>query len=160
LYDLYLKPYQKSHKFFFSLKFNALLRYEELLDIIANDNISSKKSLTLYYILLSCGFNSRIKIKRKLAPFTPILSLSHLFSSAHWLEREIWDLFGIFFNHNEDLRRILTDYGFTGHALRKTFPCMGYTQVRYEESLKRIVIEPVVLTQDFRQFTSTMPWQL
>lgn len=85
-------------------------------------------------------------------------SISGLYNSANWLEREIWDLFGVFFSDNNDLRRILTDYGFNGHPLRKDFPLIGYTEVRYDDKQKRIVSEPVTVTQEFRSFHFSHPW--
>jgi len=114
----------------------------------------------LYYVLLSSKQNHRIMIKLKIHNSTQISTISNLFLSAQWLERECWDMFGIFFFHNKDLRRILTDYGFTGHPLRKNFPVTGYIQVRYDETLKRIIIEPIHLTQDFRLFFYSNAWSL
>ena len=111
------------------------------------------------YNFLSIQYNSRVRVKSCLDEVTPISSLTPLFSSAAWWEREVWDMFGIFFSNHPDLRRILTDYGFTGHPLRKDFPLTGFLEVRYDDSEKRVINEPVEMTQEFRFFDFASPWE-
>ena len=108
--------------------------------------------------MLSLTFNSRIRIKLFVNEVTPIDSIVPLFRNANWWEREIWDFFGIYFQNHPDLRRILTDYGFEGYPLRKDFPLSGYVEVRYDQSKKRIVVEPIELSQEFRAFNYETPW--
>ncbi|KYN27413.1 NADH dehydrogenase [ubiquinone] iron-sulfur protein 3, mitochondrial [Trachymyrmex cornetzi] len=116
-------------------------------------------SLQLVYNLLSLRYNSRIRVKTYTDELTPVDSLYSVFQAADWYEREIWDMFGVFFSNHPDLRRILTDYGFEGHPLRKDFPLSGYVEVRYDDEHKRIVIEPLELTQEFRKFELAAPWE-
>jgi NADH dehydrogenase (ubiquinone) Fe-S protein 3 len=108
--------------------------------------------------LLSITFNTRLRIKVFVDEITSITSTIPIFINANWWEREIWDLYGIYFDKHKDLRRILTDYGFEGHPMRKDFPLSGYTEIRYDESKKRIVSDKIQLTQEFRYFSSEMPW--
>jgi len=110
--------------------------------------------------LLSIRYASRIRVKTYADEVDPVPSATKLFNSANWYEREVWDLYGVFFNDHPDLRRILTDYGFEGHPLRKDFPLTGYTEVRYSEEHKRVVYEPLQLTQAFRNFESSSPWEM
>lgn len=135
-------------------------QYKALMDITAVDYPSRAMRFEVVYNLLSIQYNARIRIKATLAETTPIQSIGTLFSSALWLERETYDMFGIFFENHPDLRRILTDYGFEGHPLRKDFPLSGYVEVRYDDSMKRVITEPVELTQDFRYFDFSSPWEL
>jgi NADH-quinone oxidoreductase subunit C len=111
------------------------------------------------YHLLSPRFNRRIRVKLRTDEDHPVPSAVGVFSSAGWFEREAWDLFGILFSDHPDLRRLLTDYGFEGHPLRKDFPLTGYVEVRYDDEQKRVVYEPVKLTQDFRSFDFLSPWE-
>ena len=111
------------------------------------------------YNLLSLSHNQRIRIKVATDENAPVPSMTQLFNSAGWFEREVWDMFGIFFSDHPDLRRMLTDYGFEGHPLRKDFPLTGYVEVRYDDEQKRVVYEPVKLTQDFRSFDFMSPWE-
>ena len=113
----------------------------------------------MVYNLLSLVHNNRVTVKVMLDDNSSIPSVSKVFSSADWWEREIWDLFGIFFSGHPDLRRILTDYGFDGHPLRKDFPLTGYVEVRYDDAQKRVVYEPVKLTQEYRDFDFLSPWE-
>jgi NADH:ubiquinone oxidoreductase subunit C len=108
---------------------------------------------------LSISYNARIRIKTCIDEITPITSVTELYSSAGWWEREVWDMFGIFFSNHPDLRRILTDYGFQGHPLRKDFPLTGFVEVRYDDSEKRVINEPVEITQEFRYFDFSSPWE-
>jgi NADH-quinone oxidoreductase subunit C len=110
------------------------------------------------YDLLSLTYNSRLRVKVFVNEITSVPSSVNVFINANWWEREIWDLYGIYFDKHPDLRRILTDYGFEGHPMRKDFPLSGYVEVRYSESKKRIVVEPLELTQEFRSFSFQTPW--
>jgi NADH:ubiquinone oxidoreductase subunit C len=110
------------------------------------------------YDLLSLTYNSRIRVKVFVNEITSVDSIVKIFKNANWWEREVWDLYGIYFNEHPDLRRILTDYGFEGYPMRKDFPLSGYVELRYDQSKKRIVLEPIELTQEFRSFTYDMPW--
>jgi NADH-quinone oxidoreductase subunit C len=111
------------------------------------------------YQLLSIRLNRRVRVKVTADETTPVPSITSIFSSAGWYEREVWDLFGIYFADHPDLRRILTDYGFDGHPMRKDFPLTGYVEVRYDEDRKRVVYEPVRLKQEFRTFDFLSPWE-
>ena len=113
----------------------------------------------MIYCLLSTKYNSRIKIKTFVDEFTPVESIVDIYQSANWLEREVWDMNGIYIEQHPDLRRILTDYGFEGYPLRKDFPLSGYTEVRYDDSQKRVISEPIELTQEFRVFNFNSPWE-
>jgi NADH-quinone oxidoreductase subunit C len=111
------------------------------------------------YNLLSLTQNQRVRVKVRTSEDIPVPSVVSVYSTAGWLERETWDMYGIYFSGNPDLRRILTDYGFEGHPQRKDFPLTGYVEVRYDEELRRVVYEPVKLTQEFRTFDFTSPWE-
>ena len=113
----------------------------------------------MVYNLLSMTQNSRVRVKLQTDDEDQVPSVSSIFSSANWWEREAWDLYGIFFSDHPDLRRILTDYGFIGHPLRKDFPLTGYLEVRYDDEQKRVVYEPVKLTQEYRNFDFLSPWE-
>jgi len=118
-----------------------------------------EKRFEVVYNLLSLKHNRRIRVKVMTDETGPIPSVVGVFSAAGWFERETWDLYGIFFSDHPDLRRILTDYGFEGHPLRKDFPLTGYVEVRYDQEQKRVIYEPVKLTQDFRTFDFLSPWE-
>lgn len=134
--------------------------FQMLVDITALDHPDRLNArFDVVYNLLSMSQNNRIRVKVPLAEGQTVNSVTETFATAGWFEREVWDLFGIPFDGNPDLRRILTDYGFEGHPLRKDFPLTGYVEVRYDEELKRVVYEPVTLTQDFRSFDSLSPWE-
>ena len=135
------------------------LRFQQMMDLCGTDYPNRPERFEVVYNLLSLEFNRRIQIKVMTDEDTPVPSITPLFSSANWFEREAWDLYGIFFDGHPDLRRILTDYGFEGHPLRKDFPLTGYVEVRYDEEQKRCVYEPVSLTQDFRMFDFISPWE-
>jgi len=130
-----------------------------LCDICGVDFPDRPQRFEVVYNLLSMRLNQRIRIKVETDEEGPVPSAVELFSSAGWWEREAWDLFGIYFAGNPDLRRILTDYGFEGHPLRKDFPLTGYVEVRYDEDQKRVVYEPVRLLQEFRSFDFLSPWE-
>ena len=130
-----------------------------LMDITALDYPQREERFEVVYQLLSVTQNQRIRVKVMTSEDVPVPSVTGVFSSAGWLEREIWDMYGIYFSDHPDLRRILTDYGFEGHPLRKDFPLTGYVELRYDDELKRVVYEPVKLTQDFRRFDFLSPWE-
>lgn len=116
------------------------------------------KRFEIVYELLSIRYNTRIRVKTYVNEMESIDSIHQVHSTANWWEREIWDLFGIYFNNHPDLRRLLTDYGFDGYPLRKDFPLSGYQEVRYDEKHKRIIYEPIELAQEFRTFDFSSPW--
>ncbi len=133
--------------------------FVQLVDVCGVDYPERPLRFDVVYNLLSLKENVRIRVKIQTDENTPVDSVSDIFKSAIWFEREAWDLFGIYFNNHPDLRRILTDYGFEGHPLRKDFPLTGYVELRYDEELRRVVYEPVTLTQDFRRFDFESPWE-
>lgn len=134
-------------------------QFKLLVDICGVDYPDREERFDVVYNLLSLTQNNRIRIKVTAGEDVPVPSATAVFSCANWWEREAWDLFGIPFADHPDLRRILTDYGFEGHPLRKDFPLTGYVEVRYDDALKRVVYEPVKLTQDFRTFDFLSPWE-
>ncbi|MAE52288.1 MAG: NADH-quinone oxidoreductase subunit C [Micavibrio sp.] len=134
-------------------------RFEVLVDITAVDYPERAERFEVVYTLLSLKQNHRIRLKLNAAEDTLIPTVTSIYSSAGWFEREVWDMYGIMFEGHPDLRRILTDYGFEGHPQRKDFPLTGYVELRYDEELKRVVYEPVKLTQDFRNFDYLSPWE-
>ena len=134
-------------------------QFKQLVDLTAVDHPDQVERFEVVYNLLSLKLNQRVRVKLTTDENTPVASVSGVFSSAIWLEREAWDMFGIFFANHPDLRRILTDYGFEGHPLRKDFPLTGFKEVRYDEEQKRVVYEPVKLTQEFRRFDFMSPWE-
>lgn len=135
------------------LKYHSSAEFKALVDVTAADYPSRTNRFDVVYNLLSVRHNSRIRVKTYASEVSPVPSVVPLFQGANWYERETYDLFGIFFEDHPDLRRIMTDYGFEGHPLRKDFPTTGYTEVRYDEEKKRIVYEPLELTQAWRNFT-------
>jgi len=134
-------------------------QFKQLSDVTAVDRPELEQRFDIVYNLLSTAQNQRIRVKLAVDDTTPVPSAAQVFSSAIWLEREVWDLFGVVFSDHPDLRRILTDYGFEGHPLRKDFPLTGYVEVRYDEDQKRVVYEPVNLQQEFRTFDFMSPWE-
>lgn len=134
-------------------------QFRQLTDITAVDYPDREQRFEVVYNLLSFTHNQRIRVKLAAGEDTPVPSVTGVFSAADWYEREVWDLFGIFFEDHPDLRRIMTDYGFEGHPLRKDFPLTGYVELRYDETEKRVVYEPVKLVQDFRSFDFVSPWE-
>jgi len=141
------------------LRDNVNCQFKVLADVCGVDHPEREERFEVVYNLLSMTHNSRIRIKVRVAEDAPVPSISGVFTSAVWWEREVWDLFGIYFSDHPDLRRIMTDYGFEGHPLRKDFPLTGYVELRYDDEQKRVVYEPVKLTQDFRTFDFTSPWE-
>ena len=142
-----------------NIKNNDKLKFSQLLELTAVDYPDRAKRFSLVYIFLSIEYNSRIILTTDIKENDTIDSITSLFSSANWYEREVWDLFGVTFMNHPDLRRILTDYGFSGFPLRKDFPLSGNVEVRYDMTSKKVVYEPVKLTQDFRDFDFESPWE-
>ncbi|KAF1984877.1 hypothetical protein K402DRAFT_395244 [Aulographum hederae CBS 113979] len=134
------------------LKYHTAAEYTQVSDITAVDYPTKDQRFEVVYNLLSVRHNSRIRVKTYADEATPVPSICSLYDGANWYEREVYDLFGVFFVDHPDLRRIMTDYGFDGHPLRKDFPMTGYTEIRYDEEKKRIVVEPLEMTQAFRNF--------
>jgi NADH-quinone oxidoreductase subunit C len=141
------------------LRDDARCQFKALMDITAVDYPEREKRFEVVYNLLSIRYNHRIIVKVSLAENELIPTSVNIFSSANWFEREVWDMYGIYFANHPDLRRILTDYGFSGHPQRKDFPLTGYTEVRYSEEKKRVIYEPVKLPQEFRTFDFASPWE-
>ena len=141
------------------LKTNKDTKFKQLIDITAVDYPENKKRFKIVYLLLSHEFNQRILISYFINENEKISSLVNIFPSANWMEREIFDMYGIKFNDHPDLRRILTDYGFEGFPLRKDFPLTGHNEVRYSEEEKKVIYEPVKLEQNYRNFDYKSPWE-
>jgi NADH-quinone oxidoreductase subunit C len=135
------------------------LRFELLIDIAGVDYPDRPERFEIVYQLLSLKYNRRIRVKVSTDEASPVPSVTGVYKSAGWYEREAYDLFGVFFADHPDLRRILTDYGFEGHPMRKDFPLTGYVEVRYDEEQRRVVYEPVRLKQEFRSFDFLSPWE-
>jgi len=133
--------------------------FEQLVDVCGVDYPERPQRFEVVYNLLSLSRNRRIRLKVSTDEDSPVPSASSVYPSAGWFEREVWDLYGVFFEDHPDLRRILTDYGFEGHPLRKDFPLTGYVEPRYDDEQKRVVYEPVKLAQEFRTFDFVSPWE-
>jgi NADH/F420H2 dehydrogenase subunit C len=156
---IYTKP-EHLIKLMRFLKYSTNTQFKQLLEITAVDFPDKGKRFEVVYMLLSIRFNTRLIVKVCVNEVTSVPSIVDIFPSAGWAERESWDMFGIFFAGNPDLRRILTDYGFEGYPLRKDFPLSGYVEVRYDSAKKRVVCEPLEMTQEFRIFDFTSPWEI
>ncbi|XP_004566404.3 NADH dehydrogenase [ubiquinone] iron-sulfur protein 3, mitochondrial [Maylandia zebra] len=135
-------------------------QFRNMTDLTAVDIPTRQNRFEIVYNLLSLRYNSRIRVKTYTDELTPVDSAVPVHMAANWYEREVWDMFGVFFANHPDLRRILTDYGFEGHPFRKDFPLSGYVEVRYDDELKRVVAEPVELAQEFRKFDLNTPWEV
>lgn len=131
----------------------------QLIDLCGVDYPERENRFDVVYHLLSLRQNHRVRVRVETGEGIPVPTVTGMFSAAGWFEREAWDLYGILFSDHPDLRRILTDYGFEGHPLRKDFPLTGYVEVRYDDDQKRVVYEPVKLTQEFRSFDFLSPWE-
>lgn len=140
------------------LRDNVNCQFKQLVDLCGVDYPEREERFEVVYNLLSMTLNRRIRVKVRTGG-EPVPSVVGVFSTAGWFERECWDLFGVAFDGNPDLRRILTDYGFEGHPLRKDFPLSGFVEMRYDDEKKRVVYEPVKLTQEFRSFDFLSPWE-
>ncbi len=145
--------------FLMTLRDDAVCQFKMLVDVCGVDYPDREKRFDVVYHLLSLRNNARIRVKVQVDEKTPVPTATSVFSSAGWWEREAFDMYGIRFADHPDLRRILTDYGFSGHPLRKDFPLTGYTEVRYDDVEKRVVYEKVSLPQDFRSFDYLSPWE-
>ena len=141
------------------LRDDSACAFHQLVDVTAVDWPNRPERFELVYNMLSLTLNQRIRVTTTTDEMTPVASAVPLFPAANWAEREVWDMFGVLFDGHPDLRRILTDYGFDGHPLRKEFPVTGRVEMRYDEVQKRVVYEPVKLTQEFRNFDFTSPWE-
>ena len=141
------------------LKTNKNIKFRQLIDITTVDYPENQKRFKIVYLLLSHEFNQRIILSYFISENEKISSLTKIFPSANWMEREIFDMYGIKFSDHPDLRRILTDYGFEGHPLRKDFPLTGHNEVRYSEDEKKVIYEPVKLEQNYRNFDYESPWE-
>ena len=141
------------------LKSNERCKFRQLMDIAGVDYPDSEKRFQLVYLLLSHQNNIRIKVSTQFQLNQIINSITKIFPSANWMEREVFDMYGIKFKNHPDLRRILTDYGFKGHPLRKDFPLTGFNEVRYSEKEKKVIYEPVKLEQNYRNFDFESPWE-
>ena len=141
------------------LKSNEECKFKQLIDIAGVDYPENEKRFELIYLFLSHEHNLRIKLLIKFQINQTIVSLTKIFPSANWMEREVFDMYGIKFKNHPDLRRILTDYGFKGHPLRKDFPLTGFNEVRYSEKEKKVIYEPVKLEQNYRNFDFESPWE-
>ncbi|XP_032837301.1 NADH dehydrogenase [ubiquinone] iron-sulfur protein 3, mitochondrial [Petromyzon marinus] len=134
-------------------------QFTNLTDLTGIDVPTRTHRFEVVYNLLSVRFNARLRVKTYCDELTPLDSLCGVHKAADWYEREVWDMFGVFFAAHPDLRRILTDYGFQGHPFRKDFPLSGFVEVRYDDELKRVVAEPLELSQEFRKFDLSSPWE-
>jgi NADH-quinone oxidoreductase subunit C len=141
------------------LKSDANCKFKQLIDIAGVDYPENEKRFELVYLFLSHENNIRIKLSIKFQIDQAISSLTKIFPSANWMEREVFDMYGVKFKNHPDLRRILTDYGFKGHPLRKDFPLTGFNEVRYSEKDKKVIYEPVKLEQNYRNFDFESPWE-
>ena len=141
------------------IKSNEKLKFRQLIDIAGVDYPEKEKRFNLIYLFLSHENNSRLKLLVKFETSQTINSITKIFPSANWMEREVFDMYGIKFKNHPDLRRILTDYGFKGHPLRKDFPLTGFNEVRYSEKEKKVIYEPVKPEQNYRNFDFESPWE-
>jgi len=141
------------------LRDDAKCEFQLLVDLCGADYPDRRERFDVVYNLLSLTHNRRVRVKVETDEETPVASVVPVYAVANWFERETWDLYGIFFENHPDLRRLLTDYGFDGHPMRKDFPLTGYVEVRYDDEQKRVVYEPVKLTQEFRTFDFMSPWE-
>ena len=141
------------------LRDDANCQFRVLVDICGVDYPQRAKRFDVVYNLLSLTHNQRIRVKVQTDEDTPVPSVNSVFAAAGWFERETYDLYGVWFADHPDLRRILTDYGFEGHPLRKDFPLTGFVELRWDDVQKRVVYEPVKLTQEFRRFDFLSPWE-
>ena len=142
-----------------ALRYHPSLAFEQMMDLAGLDWPQRQERFEVVYNLLSVSLNQRVRVIISTNETSPVPSVHRVWPVATWWEREAWDMYGILFSGQPDMRRILTDYGFEGHPLRKDFPLTGYVEVRYDEDRKAVVYEPVKLTQDFRNFDFVSPWE-
>lgn len=145
---------------FFFLKNHTFTQYSQLLDLTAVDVFSKQHRFALFYQLISLRYNHRLMLRTNLFEYQSVQSLVDIYRSSIWLEREVWDMFGVFFSGNNDLRRILTDYGFQGFPLRKDFPLSGFLELFYNEDSKKVSYCALELSQEFRFFDFKTPWDI
>jgi len=160
--DKYLEINTEAEKIFKVIKVlkeDTKLLFDQLIDVTAIDYPSREKRFDMIYLLISLTLNQRILVKTAIDERTVLESISIIHKAANWYERECYDLFGIQFSKHPDLRRIMTDYNFEGHPLRKDFPLTGHTEVRYDDLEKKVVYEPVKLAQEYRNFDYMSPWE-
>ncbi len=155
---IYIAP-KDIHKVMVFLHEDSSCCFEQMMDVTAVDYMERSPRFDVVYNLLSLTHNHRIRVKASLNEDEAIASVTDIWKCANWWEREVWDMFGLMFDGHPDLRRILTDYGFEGHPLRKDFPLTGHVEVRYDETERRVVYEPIQLDQEYREFNSLSPWQ-
>ena len=141
------------------LRDDAACQFKQLIDICGVDYPKRNPRFDVVYHLLSMKHNVRLRVKVAVAEDEPVATVTGIYAAANWFEREAWDMYGIFFDGHPDPRRMLTDYGFEGHPLRRDFPMTGYVEMRYDEEKKRCVYEPVTLVQDYRSFDFLSPWE-
>jgi NADH-quinone oxidoreductase subunit C len=142
-----------------TLRDDPRFQFTQLIDLCGADYPEREHRFDVVYHMLSMKKNLRIRLKVQVGEETTVPTACNVFPTANWFEREVWDMYGVFFSDHPDLRRILTDYGFEGHPQRKDFPLTGYVEVRYDEDQKRVIYEPVKLAQDFRTFDFLSPWE-
>lgn len=142
------------------LKLHSSSQFKCFIQTTAVDYPQRKDRFRVVYNLLSTRYNARIRVQTYVDEITPLESATKIFKGADWFEREVWDMFGVFFHSHPDMRRILTDYGFEGHPFRKDFPLSGYVEVRYDDTEKRVVQEPVEIAQEYRSFDYSTPWEV
>ncbi len=152
-------PRARVREVMMTLRETPSLAMTQLMDVCGADYPARPERFEVVYNLLSLRYNQRLRVKVTTDETTPVPSISNVFSTADWFEREVWDLFGIAFGGHPNLRRLLTDYGFEGHPLRKDFPLTGFTEVHYDDVEKRVVYGPVQLQQDYRAFDNLSPWE-
>jgi len=141
------------------LKTNSLTKFRQLIEITAVDYPEKEKRFKMIYLLLSHEYNSRVLVEYSVKENEIVPSITSIYPSANWMEREVFDMYGVEFKDHPDLRRILTDYNFKGHPLRKDFPLTGHNEVRYSEEEKKVIYEPVKLEQNYRNFDYESPWE-
>ncbi len=149
----------KIHDILYFLRNDGKCAFSQLQAVTAADYPQDEKRFEIVYLMLSLKYNRRLIVKIRTDEATPVPTVTNIYSSANWFEREVWDMYGVKFSDHPDLRRILTDYGFEGHPLRKDFPLTGFYEVRYDEKAKQVVYEPVNLVQEFRVFDFASPWE-
>lgn len=142
------------------LKLHSSTQFKGFVHATAVDYPERRDRFRVVYSLLSTRFNARIRVQTYVDEITPLESATKIFKGADWFEREVWDMYGVFFYSHPDMRRILTDYGFEGHPMRKDFPLSGYVEVRYDDTEKRVVTEPVEIAQEYRSFDYSSPWEV
>lgn len=142
------------------LKYHSSAQFRSFVIVTAVDYPERKDRFRIVYTLLSTRFNARIRVQTYVDEVTPLESATKIYKGADWFEREVWDMYGVFFHSHPDMRRILTDYGFEGHPQRKDFPLSGYVEVRYDDAEKRVVTEPVEIAQEYRSFDYSTPWEV